>query len=81
MNLIELASTFESEVAFGRSTASQVELPIVLNKRELPCDGCKFEARCAEQFEDCKAFRIWSNNGDFKDADIGRLIRAARDLV
>ena len=78
MNYIEIASLYESEVAFGRSTASQMELPSVLNKRELPCDGCEFEDRCAARFEDCKAFRFWAKNGDFKDADVGKLIRISK---
>ena len=78
MNYIEIASLYESEVAFGRSTASQMELTTPVNKRELPCDGCKFEDRCAARFEDCKAFRFWSKNGDFKDADVGKLVRTAK---
>lgn len=79
MNLIDLASTYESEVSFGKSTASQLELNTPTNKREIPCDGCKFENRCAESFEDCKAFRFWIEKGDFKDADVGYLIRASKD--
>jgi len=76
--LVEAASLYESEVAFGRSTASQIELTTPVNKRELPCDGCEFEDRCAARFEDCKAFRFWAKNGDFKDADVGKLIRIAK---
>jgi len=76
--LVEAASLYESEVAFGRSTASQMELTTPVNKRELPCDGCKFEDRCAARFEECSAFRTWSKMGDFKDSDVGRNIRAMK---
>jgi len=75
LNLIELASTFESEVAFGRSTASQMDIGTPTNVRDYPCDGCKFADRCAERFEECSAFRNWSKSGDFKDSDVGRYIR------
>jgi len=54
------------------------EFTTVINKREVPCDNCKFEDRCAARFEDCKAFRFWAKNGDFKDADVGKLIRVSK---
>jgi hypothetical protein len=69
---------FESEAAFGKSTQSQVVLPIPENKRELPCDDCRFAEKCATDFTECSAFRNWSSGGDFRTADIARLIRRSK---
>jgi hypothetical protein len=69
---------FEAEAAFGRSKASQAVLPTPENKRDIPCDDCKFADRCAADITECSAFRNWAASGDFKDSDIGRFIRAAK---
>lgn len=78
MNLIDIASLYESEVAFGRSTASQMDTGSPENKREIPCDTCPLADRCAERFEECSAFRNWSKAGDFKDSDVARHIRVMK---
>ena len=47
------------------------------NKRECPCDTCPLFEQCAANGTECSAFRNWGTNGDFKDADVQRLLRAA----
>ena len=47
------------------------------NKRECPCDTCPLFEQCAAKGTECSAFRNWGTNGDFKDADVQRLLRAA----
>ena len=47
------------------------------NKRDCPCDTCPLFEQCAAKFTECSAFRNWGTNGDFKDADVTRLLRAA----
>ena len=47
------------------------------NKRECPCDTCPLFEQCAANGTECSAFRNWGTNGDFKDTDVQRLLRAA----
>ena len=47
------------------------------NKRECPCDTCPMFDACAANGTECSAFRNWGTNGDFKDTDVQRLLRAA----
>ena len=47
------------------------------NKRECPCDTCPLFDACAAKGTECSAFRNWGTNGDFKDTDVQRLLRAA----
>ena len=47
------------------------------NKRECPCDTCPLFDACAADGTECSAFRNWGTNGDFKDTDVQRLLRAA----
>ena len=47
------------------------------NKRECPCDTCPMFEVSAKEFTECSAFRNWGTNGDFKDADVQRLLRVA----
>ena len=47
------------------------------NKRECPCDTCPLFEQCAANGTECSAFRNWGTNGDFKDNDVQRLLRAA----
>jgi len=77
-NYIEMASLYESEVAFGRSTASQMDTGSPVNKREIPCDSCMLADSCAAKFTECSAFRNWSKSGDFKDSDVARHIRVMK---
>lgn len=48
------------------------------NKRDIPCDGCPLAATCAANYTECSAFRNWASTGDYKDADVQRLIRASK---
>jgi len=70
--------TFHQFTGFDFKRAEVTEFTTVVNKRELCCDGCKFEDRCAARFEECSAFRTWSKMGDFKDSDVGRNIRVMK---
>ena len=47
------------------------------NKRECPCDTCPLFDACAANGTECSAFRNCGTNGDFKDTDVQRLLRAA----
>ena len=47
------------------------------NKRECPCDTCPMAAACLEKATECSAFRNWCSKGNYKDADVQRLLRAA----
>ena len=47
------------------------------NKKDCPCDTCPMFDACATNGTECSAFRNWGTNGDFKDADVQRLLRAA----
>ena len=47
------------------------------NKRECPCDTCPMYEACAANGTECSAFRNWGTNGDYKDTDVQRLLRAA----
>ena len=47
------------------------------NTRECPCDTCPLFEACATKGTECSAFRNWGTNGDYKDADVQRLLRAA----
>ena len=49
------------------------------NKRECPCDTCPLFEQCAANGTECSAFRNWGTNGDFKDTDVQRLLRAAAE--
>ncbi len=48
------------------------------NKRDLPCDGCEFEDTCGAKNLECSAFRTWAHRGDYKDADVARLMREGK---
>ena len=70
--------SFEHDAAWGPSTASSMLLPIPENKREIPCDDCPHASKCEVDFLECSAFRNWAQSGDFRDSDVGRLIRGAK---
>jgi hypothetical protein len=46
-----------------------------VNKRENPCDTCPLADKCDKDETDCFAFRRWSNEGDYRDRQVGRLVR------
>jgi hypothetical protein len=46
------------------------------NKRECPCDTCPNFNTCLENATECSAMRNWCSKGDYKDADLIRLVRA-----
>ena len=48
------------------------------NNRDIPCDGCEFADRCAAGNLECSAFRTWAHRGDYKDADVARLMREGK---
>jgi len=62
----------------GRSTASQMFIPTPDNDREIPCDECPKANECAAAMTECVAARQWYGSGDYKDSDVGRLIRACK---
>ena len=47
------------------------------NKKDCPCDTCPMFDACATNGTECSAFRNRGTNGDFKDTDVQRLLRAA----
>ena len=47
------------------------------NKKECPCDTCPMFDACAVNGTECSAFRNWGTNGDYKEVDVTRLLRAA----
>ena len=38
----------------------------VLNKKELPCEGCSMYDICRTEGIECRAFRNWVSTGDYK---------------
>ena len=46
------------------------------SKRECPCDTCPNFNTCLENATECSAMRNWCSKGDYKDADLIRLVRA-----
>tara|TARA_R110001606_G_scaffold18610_1_gene69670 strand:+ start:570 stop:824 length:255 start_codon:yes stop_codon:yes gene_type:complete len=46
------------------------------NKRDIPCDTCSMMGLCMEKGTECSAMRNWTTGGDYKDADVQRLVRA-----
>jgi|TARA_B110000858_G_scaffold4880_2_gene5582 hypothetical protein len=47
--------------------------------RDIPCDtGCEFAEECGIKIMDCVATRGWYYNGDYDDADVGRLKRSCK---
>lgn len=62
-----------------RSNHATTVLNTPENKREIPCENsCPNYANCAAQNLECAAFRNWASSGDFKDADVSRLLRAGK---
>jgi len=80
MSLVSLMATYEPEAAFGRSNVgAQYEMPSALmNDMALPCDTCPLADSCASKLTECSAFRTWSKNGQYKDSDVGRYVRAIK---
>ena len=66
---------YEFDAAWGRSKASEIVLPSLDLKRELPCDACPAASTCASEGTECSAFRNWASTGNFKDSDVQRFIR------
>jgi hypothetical protein len=58
--------------------SAQVTPQAMLNDAEIPCDTCELATSCATNFTECSAFRTWSKNGQFKDSDVGRFVRAMK---
>jgi|APSaa5957512535_1039671.scaffolds.fasta_scaffold99102_3 hypothetical protein len=75
-----LSSGWESEAAWGKSTASQYELPDLTSKMDLPCEGCDLEAVCEADGNECSAFRNWCLRGKYEDEKIGKLLRVGKTL-
>jgi len=80
--MLDFSTSFATDTAFfnGRCRHSQIVLPTPESAREVPCDGCPSADRCAAIGTECVAFRNWSASGDFRDADIERLLRVPRNL-
>ena len=75
MDMIGYDSYFQHE----RSNNAALPLNTPENKREIPCeDSCPNYAKCAAGNLECVAFRNWAVDGDFKDADVGRLLRVGK---
>ena len=37
----------------------------VLNKKEIPCEGCSMYTVCRDEKIECRAFRKWVSTGDY----------------
>ena len=72
-------SAFATDTSFmnGRAVVS-IDTGSPENKRDIPCDACKFADKCAAAYLECSAFRTWAHRGDYKDADVGRLMREGK---
>jgi hypothetical protein len=54
---------------------------IINNVRDVPCEtGCANYKKCASQTLECSAFRNWATSGDYKDSDVGRFVRAIKNV-
>ena len=55
-------------------------LPAINNKREMPCEDtehcCLNMRNCASLKTDCRAFRCWTEQGNYKTEDVTKFIRA-----
>jgi len=71
---------YDSYFNYDASTAGSIEVTpqAMLNDADIPCDTCKFADSCAAKFTECSAFRTWSKSGQFKDIDVGRLVRVMK---
>ena len=75
MDMISYDSYFQHE----RSNHAAAPLNTPENKREIPCeDSSPNYTKCAAEGLECVAFRNWAVAGDFKDADVGRLLRVGK---
>ena len=69
--------TVDVTVNDSKLTTADGDFFTPVNKKEIPCDGCKFEDTCAEKVMECSAFRNWASNGDYVETDVVRFLRAA----
>lgn len=53
-------------------------IPKIDNEKEIPCDFCEYETRCALQNLDCVASRNWYSSGNYNEKDVNRLVRTFR---
>jgi len=67
----------EADYNCDPSTASKIDFHTPENKKEIPCDTCEYEDTCGSKVLECSAFRNWASTGDYKEADVARLLRAA----
>ena len=75
MDMIGYDSYFQHEP----SRNAEIPLNTPENKREIPCeDSCPNYAKCAAGNLECAAFRNWASRGDFRDSDVGRLLRVCK---
>ena len=71
--------SYDSYFQHERSNHAAAPLNTPENKREIPCeDSCPNYTKCAAEGLECVAFRNWAVAGDFKDADVGRLLRVGK---
>jgi len=70
-------ATVDVTVNDSKPTTADGDFFTPVNKKEIPCDGCKFEDTCAEKVMECSAFRNWASNGDYVETDVVRFLRAA----
>ena len=51
----------------------------IYNVGPAPCDTCSFTKKCKTQEVECKAFRVWVNNGGkWNDDKRGHLLRSIK---
>jgi hypothetical protein len=71
---------YDSYFNYDASTAGSMEVvpQAMINDMVYPCDTCPLADSCATKFTECSAFRTWSKSGQFKDSDVGRLVRVMK---
>jgi hypothetical protein len=72
---------YDSEVFNGRGTRTEFsEGPYQflgpVNKMELPCITCDRSKLCSDEAVECKAFKVWSQKGEYSERDIGLKLKA-----
>jgi len=76
-NLAALTSFIDSEFMFSPvGTKHEQYLPSLETRMPMPCDACPLMNKCADNGTDCTAFRRWTRHGDYKQKNVGRLLKA-----
>jgi hypothetical protein len=71
-------SNIYMEDVYGEQAKAVAPLNTPENIRDVPCDSCPSYDNCMETSKECVAVRNWYVKGDYKDSDIGRLLRKSK---